>query len=168
MDIETANRDASATGPKTSPEMLGAVGMSAVCAGMLAWAVWGSPPYAFFGIMKWAVAATCAYWALLLWQRSRALAPVSLLLLVAGGLHAFGEMRKEEWEPVNLATGVLLIAVAAGGLWPTAGKRGRWLIAGVVVCIGLVCGAKVAEEAMGPGVDWFWEPHFWHNPALPD
>lgn len=143
-------------------ETVGAAGMSAVCAVMLSWAVWGSPPYAFFGVMKWAVAATCAYWAVLLWLRSRALAPVCLMLLVGGGLHGFGEMRKEEWGPVNLVSGVTLLLIGGFALWPSLSKVGRRWVGALFLLMALI-GLLASVSAIWSHVYWVWDPSYWRE-----
>lgn len=95
-----------------TPESIGAVGVAAVAICMLLWAIFGSPPYAFFGVLKWVVAAACLIEARSAWNLHRATAPLGLVLLATGAVHVLGKMRREEWVFFNWAA-VAALAVAA-------------------------------------------------------
>ncbi len=85
-------------------------GLSALIASsMLAWPLFGNPPYGFYEPMKWVVAfASCAgAWAV--WNISRAFLPLSVLLVASGGVELLGKMRREEWVPFNWASLILLV-----------------------------------------------------------
>lgn len=81
-----------------------------VVTGMLLWAIYGHPPYAFYSVMKWAVAGSLVFHCRELWRRSRELAPLCLVLATIAGIHIFGKMRREEWTLFNWS------AIAALGL----------------------------------------------------
>ncbi|MCK6633111.1 MAG: hypothetical protein L6Q31_12180 [Fimbriimonadaceae bacterium] len=90
------------------------IGLSClIAAAMLAWPLFGSPPYGFFAPMKWVVAfASCAgAWAA--WNVSKALLPLSFLLVASGGVELLGKMRRHDWVPFNWASLVLLTLAAA-------------------------------------------------------
>ena len=90
------------------------IGFSCLLAGvMVACPLFGNPPYGFYYLMKWVVAfASCAgAWAA--WEISRALLPLSVLLVASGGLELFGKMRRHQWVPFNWASLVLLTLAAA-------------------------------------------------------
>lgn len=91
--------------------LIGSLGVSVVCIILLCVALFGSPPYAFYGAMKWAVAAGAVYGAWTLFQASKTLAPVSLILAVVAGIHFFAKMRREDWVVFNWA-GVIAFALA--------------------------------------------------------
>jgi hypothetical protein len=81
----------------------GGIGVVLVACAFLLWALFGSPPYAFFGMLKLVVACASVYLAILLWKRSPAFAPLCLLLCALGGIHLFGKMRREDWKTFNWA-----------------------------------------------------------------
>lgn len=90
-------------------------GIGATCligAAMLAWVLFGNPPYGFYAPMKWVVAfAACAgAWAV--WNVSKAFLPLCVLLVASGGVELLGKMRRHEWLPFNWASFVLLTAAA--------------------------------------------------------
>lgn len=99
--------------PKGGPskqELIGTVGVAILAIAMLLWALFGSPhywslfpspPYAFYGVMKWVVAGSCCYSAWGCWKLNRALAPMCLILLSVAGIHLLGKMRKAEWPLFN-------------------------------------------------------------------
>lgn len=90
---------------QTRAEAIGAAGVGLLQAMMFAWAVFGSPPYAFYGVLKWSSLLAAVYVGWALFQRSRALAPASFVLLSLGLLHVTANMRKDEWPPYNAAGG---------------------------------------------------------------
>lgn len=92
------------------------IGTSILCGiavAMLLWALFGSPPYAFFLALKWLVAGSCWSAAYCLSQLSKLYIPLVVLLTLAGGIELLGKMQRNQWVPVNWATiGLLLIGVA--------------------------------------------------------
>jgi hypothetical protein len=90
----------------------GAMGAAMVACICLLWALFGSPPYAFFGIMKWVVAASSAYLAVLLWRRSPAFAPLCLILFAVASVHVLGKMRRDDWKTFNWA-GVSALSIGS-------------------------------------------------------
>ncbi len=103
-------------------EAVGAVGVAVVAIAMLLWAALGSPPYAFYGVMKWVVAGSCCYSAWGCWKLNRALAPVSVILLSVAAIHLLGKMRKAEWPLFNWVGVAGLVLVVA--IMTVALKRG--------------------------------------------
>lgn len=97
---------------KVAPESLGALGVAVVCSVLLLWALMGTPPYAFFTALKWAVAISNVYVVWVLFKQSRALAPICLVLLTLALIHMFGRMRREEWAFFNWSE-IAALAVAA-------------------------------------------------------
>ena len=90
----------------------GAIGVAVVACVCLLWALFGSPPYAFFGIMKWVVACSSVYLAVLLWRRSPAFAPLCLILFAVAGVHLLGKMRRDDWKTFNWA-GVAALSIGS-------------------------------------------------------
>ncbi len=60
--------------------------------------------------MKWAIAIGGAYGAWTLYEANKALAPVSLILVVVAGIHLFAKMRRADWVLFNW------VGIAAFGL----------------------------------------------------
>ena len=79
-----------------------------IAAAMLAWPLFGSPPYGFFAPMKWVVAFASGAGAWAAWSVSKALLPLSVLLVASGGVELFGKMRRTDWVPFNWASVILL------------------------------------------------------------
>jgi len=90
----------------------GAIGISTIACACLFWALFGSPPYAFFGVLKWVVASSSVYIAVLLWKRSPAFAPMCLILFAMAGVHLLGKMRRDDWKTFNWA-GVLALSIGS-------------------------------------------------------
>jgi hypothetical protein len=85
------------------------IGLSClVAAAMLAWPLFGDPPYGFYAPMKWVVAFASGAGAWVVWQFSKAWMPLSVLLVASGGVEFFGKMRRAEWVPFNWASMILL------------------------------------------------------------
>lgn len=79
----------------------------------LAYALFGRPPYAFFSLLKWAVAISSGLGAWALFTENRRYLPISLCLLLLGGIHLFGRMRRSEWALFNWsAVGCLVVLLA--------------------------------------------------------
>lgn len=100
-------------------ESLGAAGVALAQTLMFGWATFGSPPYAFYAVLKWSSILAALYVGLVIFRQSKALAPVSFVLLCLALLHVTASMRKEEWLPFNAAGSVafgvacLILAVQA-------------------------------------------------------
>jgi hypothetical protein len=100
------------------------IGLSCLVAvAMLAWPLFGEPPYGFYAPMKWVVAFASGAGAWAVWQFSRAWLPLSVLLVASGGVEFFGKMRRDEWVPFNWASIVLL--TVAGLLLLSRSRKAR-------------------------------------------
>jgi glucose uptake protein GlcU len=108
----------------SKPVAFGALGMSAIASAMLLWAIFGSPPYAYFGILKLAVAGTCAYLAYVGFNASRAFAPLTLALICVGGIHLFGKMHRQDWMLFNWI-GIVSLIISATVLAIMAWRKGK-------------------------------------------
>lgn len=117
-----------------------------------------SPPYSFYIVMKWSALLGNLYLGWLLIRRNGALLPLSLLLAVVGGVHAFAKFAKEDWVWLNW-TEALCVAVAGvtaglpGGPRDEDCERERrgWsleakLTAGVVVLLLIAAGVAIASN----------------------
>jgi hypothetical protein len=76
---------------------------------MLAWPLFGEPPYGFYAPMKWVVAFASGAGAWVVWHTSKAWMPLAVLLVASGGVELFGKMRRAEWVPFNWASLILLV-----------------------------------------------------------
>lgn len=78
----------------------------------LIYALYGDPPYAFFGLMRWFIAGTNAALAWLLLSQSKAVAPIALILVGSAGLFLIGAMAREDWTIFNWGQ-ICLFALAS-------------------------------------------------------
>ena len=76
---------------------IGILGVVALTLVLLAYALHGRPPYAFFSILKWAVVVAAGLGAWAVFTISGRHLPISLCLVLLGGIHLFGRMRRSEW-----------------------------------------------------------------------
>lgn len=83
-----------------------------VAAAMLAWPLFGNPPYGFYAPMKWVVAFASGAGAWAAWSFSKALLALSVLLVASGGIELLGKMRRNDWVPFNWAS-LILLAIGA-------------------------------------------------------
>lgn len=108
--------------PLTRATLIG-IGLSClVAAAMLAWPLFGNPPYGFYAPMKWVVAFASGAGAWAAWTVSKALLPLSVLLVASGGLELLGKMRREQWVPFNWAS-LVLLGIGAVACFIAAGRR---------------------------------------------
>lgn len=92
---------------------IGICGIAVVALALLAYALFGRPPYAFFSLLRCTVAISTGLGAWALYTESKRYLPVSLGLLLIGGIHLFGRMRRPAWVPFNQsAVAGLLVLVA--------------------------------------------------------
>ena len=92
---------------------VGICGLAVVAIALLLYALFGRPPYAFFSALKWTVAASAALGAWTLYTESKRYLPVSVCLLIIGGIHLFGRMRRHQWVSFNwIAVASLFVLVA--------------------------------------------------------
>ena len=78
---------------------------------MLFYAVLGNPPYAFFSLLRVAVAVSTGLGAWALYVASKRYLPISFGLLLIGGIHLFGTMRRAQWSSFNWVAVVGLIVL---------------------------------------------------------
>jgi hypothetical protein len=71
--------------------------MCSVALVLLAYALFGRPPYAFFALLRYAVAASAGLGAWALYAESKRYLPISLYLVLVGAIQLFGRMRRAEW-----------------------------------------------------------------------
>ena len=90
---------------------IGICGVAFVALTFLAYVLFGRPPYAFFAMLKYTVAASAALGAYALYMESKRYLPVSLVLLLLGGIHLFGRMRRSEWVKFDWGAAVGLVAL---------------------------------------------------------
>jgi hypothetical protein len=90
---------------------IGIVGIGLVAQLLLVYALFGNPPYALYSVLKVAVAVATATSAGALYVLSKRYLPISFGLVLIGGIHLFGKMRRLEWVPFNWA-GVVGLALA--------------------------------------------------------
>lgn len=115
----------------TKQEVIGQIGVTVVCCAMLSWAIFGEPPYGFFDVMRWTVAAGLVWSGWLLYRCSAVLVPFSLLNLGVAALHLLGELKRDQWVPFNWAAiGALVLAsvVLVIARLGTDGRRRRGMI----------------------------------------
>lgn len=99
---------------KPSTQALAGIGVTCLlAAAMIMWPLLGNPPYGFYAPMKWVVAfgSGAGAWAVL--SISKALLPLSVLLVASGGVEILGKMHREQWAPFNWASVILLTLGAA-------------------------------------------------------
>lgn len=92
---------------------------------MLLFAIYGYPPYGYFMALKAVVVVASCVSAYALWKQSKFLSPVSGLLVAIGAVHAFGKMRRYEWENFNWAAIVLFSVSILAVLGPPSY---RWTV----------------------------------------
>jgi hypothetical protein len=90
---------------------IGICGMCFVALGLLGYALFGRPPYAFFSLLKFTVAASAGLGAWALYTLSKRYLPISLCLLLIGGIHLFGRMKRSEWVPFDWGAVASLFAL---------------------------------------------------------
>lgn len=96
---------------------------AAVSSGMLLYALYGSPSYAFFGPLKVVVAGSSLVAAITCLMVSPWLTPVSIGLLATGYVEMFGQMRRAEWEPWNQASVAFLAIAIVTAIYGTRVRR---------------------------------------------
>ena len=83
--------------------------LNGVATVMLMVAVFGHPPYPFFGYMRWIVVAACAGAAWLLLSNSGWMRVVGVVAASSGLVEGFAHFRREDWVLPNLITVGLLV-----------------------------------------------------------
>ena len=97
----------------TRTRAIGICGGAVVTLCLIAFALFGRPPYASFAFLRYAVAIAQGAGAWALYVRSKRYLPVSLLLVVIGGIYLFGRFPRSQWVLFNWgAAACMLILVA--------------------------------------------------------
>jgi TctA family transporter len=87
-------------------------GVCLFAAVLLAYGLLGRPPYSYFSLMRVTVAIATGLGAWAVYKTRKWFLPLSLGLVLIGGVHLFGRMRRFEWESYNWAAiAALVIAV---------------------------------------------------------
>lgn len=103
----------------------GAVTSTAIAIASLLYSIYGKPPFGYFGFMKLVVTASCLFVTYALYRRSKATAPIGVVLAGLAFVEMTGSMRRQQWLPWNWAT-VLVLGVAALILvWPLSNSVAR-------------------------------------------
>jgi hypothetical protein len=89
----------------------GIIGVAVLAEVLLAYALLGKPPYAFYSVLKCTVAAAAGLGAWALYARSKRYLPISVCLVLIGGVHLFGRMKRSEWIMFNWAGAAGLIVM---------------------------------------------------------
>lgn len=123
---------------------------------MLLWAMFGDPPYPFFGVMRWSIAGVTLAAAIVTFLASQRFLPVCLLLLAIGGIHAFGKMEREDWPIYNFVAFALLAIVAIFMAWTKKSahpktERIRRITIGAVLVIGTTAVGVGLYDRAHPG-----------------
>jgi len=96
---------------------IGIIGASLLAVAMLLYGLLGRPPYAFFGLLRCAVAFACGLAAWSLFDVSKRYLPVCLVLALLAGVFLVGKMHRADWAFFDwCATACLLVAVMVQGL----------------------------------------------------
>jgi hypothetical protein len=90
---------------------IGVCGLALVAVALLAYALFGRPPYAFFSLLKYTVALSAGLAAWALWLESKRYLPISVCLLLLAGVHLFGRMRRSEWVKFDWGAAAGLVVV---------------------------------------------------------
>jgi hypothetical protein len=92
---------------------IGIVGVAVLAEILLGYALFGKPPYVFYSILKWTVAVATGLGAWALLARGRRYLPISVCLLLIGGVHLLGRMRRSQWVMFNwcAVAGLIVMAV---------------------------------------------------------
>lgn len=95
----------------TTEWKIGIAGAGVVVAGMLVFAIYGKPAYAFYGPLKCAVVvvACLGCWALI--TMSKRFLPVTLCLGLIGLVQLAGKMRKHDWFYFDWAALILMLVL---------------------------------------------------------
>jgi hypothetical protein len=89
---------------------IGIVGVGVLAEFLLVYALFGNPPYVMYFALKLVVAGATGAGAWALFALSRRYLPISCGLLLIGGIHLLGRMRRSEWVVFNWA-GVVSVMV---------------------------------------------------------
>ena len=107
---------------------IGICGVAFVAIGLLAYALFGRPPYALFSLLKYTVAVSAGLGAWALYKESKRYLPLSLCFLLVGGIHLFGRMRRSDcalfdWSAI--ASLLVLVAILLVNLLRRTPSTGR-------------------------------------------
>lgn len=90
---------------------LAAIGCTVFTDTLLLWAIFGNPPYAFFGFLRVALGVTAVLVAYIGFQSTKVFAPLSLALVSISYVHFTAKLQRVQWVPFNWAAiGILTIS----------------------------------------------------------
>jgi hypothetical protein len=90
---------------------LAAIGCAVFTVTLLLWAIYGTPPYAFFGFLRCALGVTAVLLAFLGFKSTKLFAPLSLALVSIAYVHFTAKMQRVQWVPFNWAAiGILTVS----------------------------------------------------------
>ncbi len=88
-----------------------AIGCTMFTDTLLLWAIFGSPPYAFFGFLRIALGVTAFLVAYLGFKSTKLFAPLSLALVSISYVHFTAKLQRVQWVPFNWAAiGILTVS----------------------------------------------------------
>lgn len=90
---------------------LAAIGCTMFTDTLLLWAIFGTPPYAFFGFLRIALGVTAVLVAYLGFKSTKLFAPLSLALISISYVHFTAKLQRVQWVPFNWAAiGILTVS----------------------------------------------------------
>ena len=83
--------------------IVGVVGLCTLGELLLLYALIGNPPYPIYSALKVTVVPATGTGAWALFEQSKRYLPISIGLLLIGGIHLFDKMRRRDWATFNWA-----------------------------------------------------------------
>ena len=102
---------------------IGLCGVCALALALLAFALFGRPPYFIFSMLRWTVATATGLGAWALYRDSKRYLQASLWLALVGGIHLFGRMRRSQWVVFDWMAALTLFALLVILLVSLRGSR---------------------------------------------
>lgn len=87
--------------PPSRAETYAGIGTALLAIVLLFVAIYGSPPYAFFTLLRWVVVGAKLYLAYLCLRSTKAWFLPALPLVALAGIQMFASMRREDWVFFN-------------------------------------------------------------------
>lgn len=91
--------------------LIGIAWATVVVDAMLLYALFGRPAYAFYGLLRWAIAIVAGLGCWVLLALSKRTLPIALCLGLVGLVHLFGKMRRHDWLLYDRAALILMIVL---------------------------------------------------------